>query len=189
MVNNFDALKTLLRFDLGIHTIQIIQRSKDGANKSSKTVAEWNVTSENQFDFLSVGIISLCNEYNARAYLNLNPKKDEVVLYKVLELAVDKVKNKEYRPLNLLSSALGNCHGNSWKVWVLDIDEKDVDLELLQNRVDQCQSGYTTNIITTILTKNGWHVLTVPFNLQQLNRDGLPDFEIKKNAPTLLYCP
>lgn len=189
MTDNFEILKSLLKFELGIHTIQIIQRSKDGGEKSSRTVAEFNVTSENQFDFLRPGIISLCNEYNARAYLNLNPKLDEAVLYKVMELAIDKVKSKVYKPLNLISSALGNCHGNGWKVWVIDVDEKEVDLELVRNRIEQCQSGYTTNVIDVVPTKNGYHILTVPFNLQQLNKDGLPEFEIKKNAPTLLFCP
>lgn len=179
----------MLRFDLGIHTIQIIQRSKDGADKSSRTVAEWNVISEQQFDFLKPGITALCNEYNARAYLNLNPKSSEAVLYKVLELGIEKVKNKEYKPLNLLSSALGNCHGNSWRVWVIDIDVKEFDIELFKSRIEQCQSGYTKNVINVVATKNGYHIITVPFNLQQLDKEGLPDFEIKKNAPTLLYCP
>lgn len=189
MINNFESIWPLLKFDSGIHHLQILQRSKDGHDKSVRQILEWFITSENQLKFLEPAIISLCDIYTARAYINLNPKSPEQVLYKVLEEGIEKIKNKEYKPLNLLSSAVGKCNGNGVRVWIVDVDTKEYNLDLLCKRIEQCQSGYTMNVIDILPTVNGFHILTCPFNLQEFNKDEFEEITIHKNNPTLLYAP
>lgn len=63
------------------------------------------------------------------------------------------------------------------------------------SEINKCQSDQFRildnlfgNIITTIPTVNGWHIITHPFNLKQIEpfRCKYP-FDAHKNNPTLLY--
>lgn len=188
MVNNFDKVsKIFLWSSPAIYHLQVLQRSKDGHDKSSRLVAEWFITSASQFNFLQPAIIRLCDEYQARAYINLNGKRPESVIYKMLEGIVDRVKNKTYTPLNLLSSSVGQCNSN-YKIWVVDVDSFEYDLDLICSRIEQCRSGMTKNVIDILPTVNGFHILTCSFNLEEFDRTGFPDISIHKNNPTLLYA-
>lgn len=188
MIDNFEKIESLLNFE-GVYQLQILQRSKDGHDKSSRMILEWFITSENQFRFLQPAIELVCNEYSARAYINLNPRSPEAILYKTLELGIEKVKNKDYTPLNLTSSAAGKLSGHSRKIWIIDVDNREYDLDLICSRIEQCQSGYVKNVINILPTVNGFHILTCPFNLMEFQRDEFPEISIHKNNPTLLYAP
>lgn len=52
----------------------------------------------------------------------------------------------------------------------------------LNNRV------YDSKIYAYIPTKNGYHIITKPFNLKQF-KDKYPDIDVHKNNPTILYIP
>jgi len=47
---------------------------------------------------------------------------------------------------------------------------------------------YNSKIYTQIPTKNGYHIITKPFNLKQF-KDKYPDIDVHKNNPTILYIP
>ena len=188
MVNNFDRIRPLLTWSSPvIYHLQILQRSKDGHDKASRLIAEWFITSERQFDFLRPAIVSLCNEYSARAYINLNGKRPESVIYKMLEGLVERIKNKTYNPLNLLASSVAQCNSN-FKIWIIDVDNFEYDLNLICSRIEQCRSGMTKNVIDILETVNGYHILTCPFNLQEFTKEGFEDITIHKNNPTVLYA-
>lgn len=188
MICNFDKIRTLIFDEGGIYHLQILQRSKDGHDKSSRLVAEWFITSDVHLDFLKPAIIRLCEEYQARAYINLNRKLPEAVIYKMLEGLVDRVKNKTWKPLNLLGHCVDVCN-SEYKVWILDVDSNEYDLDLIRSRVEQCKSGKTRNVIDILPTVNGFHILTCPFNFQELDLREFPEVTIYKNNSTLLYAP
>lgn len=50
MIDNFEIIEPLINFK-GVYQLQILQRSKDGHDKSSRMILEWFITSENQFRF------------------------------------------------------------------------------------------------------------------------------------------
>lgn len=188
MQNNFNLILPLLNFDYGTYHVQITQRSKDGHSQANKLVTEWFVKSEKYLDFLMPGIVSLCDLYNARCYINLNPKSDKDVSWKIMDVLVDKLKTDTYKPLTLLSHSHDSCTGNGIKYWVVDIDSEDVDQVELIEDINKCRSGaFYNNVIATIPTKTGTHLITVPFDLSAFL---LPvGVEIKKNASTILYVP
>lgn len=189
MKNNLNLILPLLNFDLGTYHVQIMQRSKDGHSQANKLVTEWFVKSEKYLDFLMPGIISLCDLYNARCYINLNPKSDKDVSWDMVETMLKKIRTDTYKPLTLLSHSHDSCSGNGLKYWVIDIDSEEVDRVELIEGINKCRSGAydTGNVVTTIPTKTGVHLITVPFDLSTLL---LPfGVEIKKNAPTILYVP
>lgn len=171
------------------HHVQVIQRSKDGHDKSIRQLAEWFIHSYDNLSFLYDGIKLLCDKYNARAYINLNPKLDEAVMWRLMKILTERLSSKNLgNPFNMMSSAHDQLPGFSSKYWVVDIDDPFVDMERLTNDINNCQSGRTgNNVIDTIPTKNGVHMITVPFNLSQLT---LPvGVDVKKDGLTLLYCP
>lgn len=47
---------------------------------------------------------------------------------------------------------------------------------------------YVFKIYDYIPTKNGYHIITKPFNLKQF-KDKYPDIDVHKNNPTILYIP
>ena len=47
---------------------------------------------------------------------------------------------------------------------------------------------YESKIYAYIPTKNGYHIITKPFNLKQF-KDKYPDIDVHKNNPTILYIP
>lgn len=84
------------------------------------------------------------------------------------------------------------------KRWIIDWDEKEIpfkltmDIELcdpitppVYNKERTAFIGQS-KIIDKIPTKNGWHIITKPFNLKQF-KDKYPEVDIQKNNPTLLY--
>jgi len=187
-MNNLNLILPLLRFDLGSYHIQVMQRSKDGHDKATRLITEWFVSSEEKLKFIMKAVELVCTEYNARCYINLNPKSDKQVSWKIAKGIVERLETNSYNPMNLLSHCHDSCQGNEVKYWVVDIDNKSIDLYQLAKEINACQSGFDhINVVACIPTKSGFHLITVPFNLSQLTLP--PDVEIKKNASTLLYYP
>lgn len=193
-VDNFNSIFPLLTSvwesqiePISFH-VQILQRSKDGHDKSNRLVTHWFIGSETQFEFLIPAMKSICREYNARCYINLNPKLDETVLWKMLKNITERLETKSYSPYSIISSARDSCNGHGLKRWVVDIDDPFVDVEKLIDNINMCQSGHPNkNVICQVPTKNGVHLITHPFNLSQIR---LPfGVKVKKNNSTLLYCP
>lgn len=191
-MNNFDLVLPLLTEVWNTTTdpvsfhVQILQRSKDGHDKATKLVAEWFIGSEQRFNFLIPAMANLCNAYNARCYINLNPKSDESVLWKMLRNSAERLETKSYSPYSMLSSAHDSCNGHGFKRWVIDIDDPFVEVEPLVEQINLCRSATPNkNVICQIPTKNGVHLITNPFNLSQIQFPS--GIEVKKNNSTLLY--
>lgn len=85
------------------------------------------------------------------------------------------------------------------KRWIIDIDEKEISPLMLAYIEYNCfpiskweydfnniPTIFNSKIIIKIPTKNGWHLITKPFNLQQFKQQ-YSDVDIQKNNPTLLY--
>ena len=82
---------------------------------------------------------------------------------------------------------------------IVDIDEKEISPLILSHIEFGCDPiskfesdflgfgvDFNSKINATIPTKNGWHLITKPFNLQQF-KEKYPDIDVQKNNPTLLY--
>jgi len=191
MKNNLSLILPLLRFDLGSYHVQVLQRSKDGHERATRKVAEWFVSSEDKLEFIMEGIKVLCQAYNARCYINLNPKSDRDVSWKVARSMLERLETSASNPISILSHAHDSVQGNGVKYWVVDVDDLEkVDVAALTGKINQCQSGYENNVVATLESKSGTHLITVPFDTRQLSLAGefAENIEIKKNASTILYC-
>jgi hypothetical protein len=170
------------------YMLQVIQRSKDGHGKSTRTLKVWYIDSELQFNEILPTVIELCITKNARAYFNLNPKSYRKTALILLKKIADKIAAEHYASLQFAyESAAGLCP-SEFKTWIIDYDSDSQlpPIEKIEEMIAACRPD-GTKVLLKIPTKNGIHIITSPLDVQGLGIHH-KDF-IHKNNPTLLYCP
>lgn len=198
MVNNFKLINKLLDFRSNddFYFIQILQRKKDhkigkinGTNNNSRLIKAYYIKSVEHLEFVKPEIIELCKIFNARAGINLNRRSFKKMQLKhisklVLQL-VDGTHNKAHKAYN---SVVGAFNDDSDKKWILDIDyPNEHDLENILNFIYKLEP-VGNKFITTLPSKNGYHLITKPFNLKTF-KTTFNNIDIHKNNPTNLYIP
>jgi hypothetical protein len=199
MVNNFDRIRGLLEFKSkdDFYFLQILQRKKDhkegkvnGTNNNSRLIKAYYVYSLEYFDFIMPEVIEMCKLFNARAGINLNRRSFKKMqlqhLKKITEQLLNNDHDKSHRAYNTVCGAFSH---DSDKKWILDIDDKDYDPRNLLGTIHQYQPT-GDKFIARIPSKNGYHLIVSPFNLQEFKKDErFRDIEVHKNNPTNLFIP
>lgn len=81
--------------------------------------------------------------------------------------------------------------------WIIDIDDPtdgcisefiEYECEPIHYTMQGSHRIYDNKIYDYIQTKNGYHIITKPFNLKQF-REKYPNVDVHKNNPTILYIP
>lgn len=202
MVNNFEQIKKLLKFesDDEFYFLQIIKRKKEHPDmpKSVKVVATHYIYSLDKLEELKDEIIHVCNYHNARAYLNLNRRSFKRLAFQMLKQVTNCILNEEYRYIrksyNTVCGRFSN-ESKETKTWIIDIDVLGHEGDQLCEHVDQVVRYLSPNegvdkVITRLQTKNGWHLITKPFNTYDFYKTfSKEDIEIHKDNPTILYIP
>jgi hypothetical protein len=194
VVNNPEAaLKTDLFFD-----VQLIRRGKDHPNlpAANYTFKAYYFDNLEAFDKAVDEIKKCCDMFGLRAYVSVNLKSKQEAAKKTLERYAHNIVMGEFRkPWKDFSSVCGGLEGKE-KRWIIDCDNDDCDnIEIyLKNiilSIRQCESSYDDPIVTIIPTKNGFHIITHPFNMNRFKKicdaKSIIPPEIKKNHITLLY--
>lgn len=212
MVDNFELIKPLLTFDRhgDFYFLQLLQRKKDGCNvpngsdNQRRLVRDYHITSIERLDALRNEIISICNETGARAYIRLNKRNYRTVSMAFAEETLMKARtNQEFgNTFDEINSVIGRYPepGKGNKTWIVDIDNTTVDSQLVEGVkdiiVNHCGPFDVEKIVAVIPTKSGVHLITRPFNheifnrmLSQMNPPIVSEVDIKKDNPTVLYCP
>lgn len=217
-VDNFDIIRGLLKFDDkdDFYFLQIIQRKKDGnqvpsANNGYRTIKTYYIRSLEDFDRRKEAIIQLCEQNNARAYINLNVRNAREVALTAAKAYIDLVRedrcsqgHRIYDHVCGVTPKMGVK-----KKWIVDVDDlSPEDVETICNIICKCRSAYKSeytddfyeNIIARIPTVHGHHIITHGFDvlkfrdiLEQTTKISLTKEQIKEIAnvkrdnPTLLY--
>lgn len=194
-VNNFDSIINLLNFrtDDDFYHLQILKRKKEHPELGSNSyvVKTYYIRSLEYLNMRKDEIIALCKHHNARACINLNRRSFEKVAYNLLKKVCDQILNKDFMSARKAYESVCGAHANEPdKKWVVDIDHKDlVKVKVIQNDITNCEPNKRTDKTIAILeTKNGFHLITSPFNQEEFKRFN-PDIEIHKDNPTILYIP
>lgn len=188
MIDNFYKISELLKFESedDFYHLQIIKRKKDNPEigSNSQVVKTYYVFSIDYFKSIKDEIINLCEFHNARACINLNPRSLERSAFHVLKKITDVIMNKDYKSVHkAYDSVCGSFSSNKNKSWLIDIDTKDInEVNRISNLIKPIDpEGDKT--ISIIETKNGYHLITTPFNLSKVDIH----HDIHKNNPTILY--
>lgn len=214
MVDNFELIKPLLSFDRhgDFYFLQLLQRKKDGCNvpngsdNQRRLVRDYHVTNASQLDEWHDEIIRLCNETGARAYIRLNKRNYRTIAMAYAQETLEKARKGEefgntYGEINSVIGRYPEGHKED-KTWLVDIDDYGPDSSLVNMVMciirEHCapyDNESNKKIVAVIPTRTGTHLITKPFNLQEFNNFkgiSLPqvgEIDVKKDNPTVLYCP
>jgi hypothetical protein len=186
MINNIDKIKNLLTFDSSddFYHLQIIKRKKEHPELGSNSyiVKTYYISSIEMLEFYYPEIICLSDFHNARAGINLNKRSFENIAFNTLKKVTDQIMNKDYKSVRKSYNSVCGIHSatKSDKKWIIDIDV--IEYSEVQSVINTIPSDV---YIDTLPTKNGYHVITKPFNLSLYKLD----WDIHKNNPTILYIP
>lgn len=195
-IDNFELIKPLLEFEQEedeYYVIYILKRRKDNPEMEgdSKVIKDYYVTSLKYLESKKEEIIKLCEVFNARAVINLNRKSYKDTAFVMLEKLALALSEEKYQGVrNLYRKSSGNAKIVGQKRWILDIDEK-----LSEERIKQfCTFIHRLRPegkkeIALLPSKNGWHLITTPFDLKTFNEQEVFNFEVKRDNPTNLYIP
>lgn len=204
MINNFEQIKSLLKFeDDYFYFIQIIQRKKEipelGSN--NRIIRSYMISSLEKLEKNEAEIIQMCQMFNARAYIHLNRRKWSKIALECLRHNAELIANGQHDGIkSSLETIIGrhNCEPKGEKTWIVDIDEKlPAYIVQVESFINYLEPMVFTNLNTgemelkvksIISTKNGYHLITSPFNSQKF-KEKYPEVDIHKDNPTVLYIP
>lgn len=194
MVNNFKLIRSLLAFESegDFYFLQVLKRRKDNPSlsKDVKLINNYFIYSLEQFDGLEEHIINECNINNARAYIRLNVRNSKKIALQTLKKITDLIICEDYKAVKTAYiSACGEFHSDKNKKWIIDVDNLSIDIDSLKNDLYKLQKETGKEpILIQIPTKNGIHIITHPFNLQEFKKQ-YSLIDIHKDNPTILYIP
>ena len=216
MTDNFTRYKELITLNGGLpddngkgtldryYVVELMRRGKDNPDLPAANYhfRNYYIYSWRDLDRYEREIKDVCDLLNLRAYCSVNYKLMSQVALDTLAESARRIAAHDYKRFYLIfESCSGKFVDRSNARWVVDVDEYDsVTREqaerLLTDYINTMESGHDVNVIYTMPTRSGFHLITWPFNLQKFN-DGFrenvtaqSDIEVptvKKNHLTLLY--
>lgn len=193
MVDNIDLILPFINPESedDFYYLQIIQRKKEnpqlGAN--SKVIKNYYIKSKEHLLEKYDEIKALCIATNGRASIRLNKRSFYKTAFKTVENIAHTMMNKNFHIYNCFDRACGLVHNDPVKKWILDFDFqlRDQDLKSYEHFINNLPPE-GNKILSKIPSKNGFHLITIPFNVDLFKRD-YPNIEIHKDNPTNLFIP
>ena len=192
MIDNFEQISKLLKFEdeNEFYFIQVLQRNKENRELGSnnRLVKAYYIYSLEQLEKYKNEMISLCQTFNARLYIHLNRRNARMIALEMMEDLAHSIKSNQFHLSKIYSSVCGRHHSKKDKTWILDVDEEQISVLMLAFIEIECHPLNTPKEIDRIKTKNGWHIITKPFNTLKFCTK-YPEVEIHKNNPSVLFIP
>jgi len=194
MINNIELIKPLLNFEnVGdFYMLYIFKRKKDQTtdkanHQSVRTIKTYCIESIEQLESRYDEIIQLCEMFKARAYIHIQKQNHKDVAMNMITEIVTRIQSGQINQKNVFDSVVGQLKTNE-KRWIVDLDIKDGDYLFDVMCVIKLCRPEGNKIIEVIDTKNGYHLITERFDVEQFKKF-YPDIDIQKKNPTLLYYP
>ena len=194
MIDNIDLIKPFLMFDSedDFYFLQILQRKKENEllNSNSRVIKNYYIKSFDRLIDQYDEIKSLCKRFNARASLRLNKRSFEQIAFQTLKKNTDTILNKDFKSVSKnYDKACGQFNNDKAKKWIIDVDSNDILVSRVIAAVKFCDPDNGTEKHYCILpTKNGYHLITKPFNCAQFANMRITA-DIHKDNPVNLYIP
>lgn len=193
MLDNFELIKPLLQFpseDIFFFA-QILKRKKENPEigSNSYVVKTYFIKSLKDLEFYREEMICLAKFHNARVYINLNPRSFEKTAFNTLKKITDQIMNKDFKSVRKAYNSVCGMHSEGDKKWIIDVDyPSQIALHEIRRILVNIAPIGEDKYITIIPTKNGFHVITKPFNVEQF-KNLMPGMDIHKNNPSCLFIP
>ncbi len=195
MLNNLEQIKGLLNFEKkgDFYMLYVFKRKKDQPenerdnHQSVRTIKTYCIESVDHLERRWEEIIQLCEMFKARAYIHVQKQNHFDVSLNMMVALAQKIQDGNHNQKGLFDSVVGQIKTQE-KRWIVDIDTKDFKtLVEVGDFIDNLRP-VGNKVITTIPTKNGFHLITERFDVKTFS-EKYPDIDIQKKNPTLLYYP
>ena len=195
MIDNLEHIKPLLNFEKegDFYMLYVFKRKKDQPegerdnHQSVRTIKTYCIESVEHLEHRYDEIKTLCEMFQARAYIHIQKQNHaDVSLNMMVDLA-QRIQNGQHNQKGLFDSVVGQIKTQE-KRWIVDVDVKDMFF------VEEVAEFISTlrpegqKVISGIPTKNGYHLITERFDVQEF-KNHYPEIDIQKKNPTLLYYP
>jgi hypothetical protein len=197
MINNLELIKPLLNFENkgDFYMLYVFKRKKDQPenerdnHQSVRTIKTYCIESIDHLERRYDEIIQLCEMFKARAYIHVQKQNHFDVSLNMMVALAQRIQDGNHNQKGLFDSVVGQIKTQE-KRWIVDIDTKDqTELFSITDFVNhECMPNDFNKVITTIPTKNGYHLITKRFDVMHFS-ERYPDIDIQKKNPTLLYLP
>lgn len=190
-IDNFEQIQGLMSFDTEdeFYFVQILKRKKENPELGSNSylVNTYFITGLEQLKRLKGEIILLAAFHNARVYIHLTKRSFEQTAFQMIIKVVNQTMEKDFKFVKNAFNSVCGTYAKGAKNWVVDIDEKGRLTNEVLRTIDKCQPE-GDKLIAIIETRNGFHLITKPFNRNEFSQVH-PDVDIQTNNPTILYIP
>jgi hypothetical protein len=173
--------------------LYVFKRKKDQPegekdnHQSVRTIKSYCVTSVEYLEKRYDEIIQLCEMFKARAYIHIQKQNHRDVGMNMITEIVGRIQSGQINQQHVFDSVVGQIKTTE-KRWIVDLDIKDGDYLFDVMCVIKLCRPEGNKIIEVIDTKNGYHLITERFDVEQFKKF-YPDIDIQKKNPTLLYYP
>lgn len=198
MIDVFEQLKEFIKIESNddFYLLQIIQRKKENLplGSNSRIIKNYYINDIDYLDEKYPEIKELCVTFNARAMLRLNKRSYRKVAFKAMQNMANTMANGNYSVIQkCYDRACGQSHNDDHKKWIVDVDDvggckkTSNDVDIIVKSINDCMpKGH--KIFTILKTKNGFHIISTPFNIQEFKKYGY-DVDIHKDNPVNLFTP
>jgi hypothetical protein len=195
MIDNLELIKPLLNFEEkgDFYMLYVFKRKKDQPenerdnHQSVRTIKTYCIDSIDHLERRYDEVKQLCEMFKARAYIHIQKQNHKDVSLDMLSNLAERIKNGVQNQKGLFDSVVGQIKTQE-KRWIVDIDTKDFKtLVEVGDFIDNLRP-IGNKSITTIPTKNGFHLITERFDVISF-KNRYPEIDIQKKNPTLLYYP
>jgi len=177
------------------YVVELMRRGKDNPDMPAANYhfKNYYIYSWHDLEKYEEEIKNICNLLRLRAYCSVNYKLMSQVALDALAESARRIAAHDYKKFyNIFESASGKFVDKGNNMWIVDVDDVDehFPVEVLTAYINNMESGYEQNVVYTMSTKSGLHLITHPFNLQKFNEGwnkALATVDVKKNHLTLLY--
>lgn len=195
MIDNLKLIKPLLNFtEKGdFYMLYVFKRKKDQPegerdnHQSVRTIKSYCIESIEHLEKRYDEIKQLCEMFKARAYIHIQKQNHKDVSLEMMMLLAERIKNGNQNQKGLFDSVVGQLKTNE-KRWIVDIDTLDFKVLTDITNFITSMSPIGPKVETIIPTKNGYHLITQKFDTKEFLKK-LPNIDIQKKNPTLLFLP
>lgn len=200
-VDNFDRISEILLFKEDLrpeiandvfYMVQIMTRTKDTGEKP-KHIRTMFVESREYLMSHKDMIVKLCEMFNARAYISINPSSYKTCAFKMMKELADVLDTENYKGILSLPETCAGKYtcGKENKKWIIDLDGIQGDKQVapyINFLIEEYNNGKGKQSweIITIPTVSGSHLLVSPFDVRGFKKRW-PEIDIHKDSPTILY--
>lgn len=181
------------------YVCHVIQRAKDKRadgtlnpgdtrDEGQRLIKTWYVDSKNYFEIKLPVMKEVADANHARLYF-MPQVRNKLTINRVLAKSIiDAIDETGLRYDHLIRTAVCGCHISRQKMWILDVDDENFGgHELARKAADvfdseifkwACHAAGPGNLGDAYLariyeTRNGWGVVTKPFDLRILSKPGI----------------